>query len=151
MAPRSGLSEAASEAASAAHRTARRIRDDLPFRRVALVLSGGGGLGAYEVGVFRALEHAGLTPSIVLGVSAGAINGLIWVAHEFHSESLRRTWRRLRPASVGIRWATLAARSLGAFLLTLAAFEALLTLADVPGLRLGRWTPPGGLALALGW
>ncbi|HTM58658.1 MAG TPA: patatin-like phospholipase family protein, partial [Candidatus Udaeobacter sp.] len=132
-------------------RPSRRLRADLPFRRIAVVLSGGGGVGAYEVGVFRALEHAGFQPSIILGVSVGAINALIWVAHGFRSESLRRVWRRLRPPSVGIRWVTLAARSLGVFLLTLAAFEALLTLADVPELRLGRWVGAGGPDLPLGW
>ena len=44
-------------------------REDLPFRRIALVLSGGGALGAYEVGVLKVLEMAGIrrrnSPSIV--------------------------------------------------------------------------------------
>src|SRR6267378_1131549 len=115
----------------------RRLRADLPFRRIALALSGGGGLGAYEVGAFRAFEQAGLEPRIILGVSVGAINALIWVTHGFESESLRRVWRKLRPPSVGIRWLTLGARSIGAFLLALAVLETVLMLADLPELKLG--------------
>jgi len=132
-------------------RAPRRVRKDLPFQRIALVLSGGGGLGAYEVGAFRAFEQARLRPRIVLGVSVGAINALIWVAHDFVSERLRGVWLKLRPASVGMRWATLGARSIGAFLVMLAVFEALLTLADVPELRLGRWVSVSGLSTALEW
>jgi NTE family protein len=44
-------------------------------RETALVLQGGGALGAYEVGVVKRLyEEADLIPSIVSGVSIGAIN-----------------------------------------------------------------------------
>ena len=113
-----------------------RVRDDLPFRRIALVLSGGGALGAYEVGVLRVLEALGLKPRIIAGVSVGAINAVIWVAHGFRSEILRETWRKLRPPSLGIRWTTLAARALGGFVVALAAFEALTALANLPPLGL---------------
>ncbi|MBI1798092.1 MAG: patatin-like phospholipase family protein [Candidatus Eisenbacteria bacterium] len=131
--------------------TPRRLRTDLPFRRVALVLSGGGALGAYEVGVFRALEHAGLEPRIVLGVSVGAINGLIWVANGFGSDALRRTWSQLRPPSIGIRWETRAIRALGAFLLALAALEALLTLGELPQLGVTALLARSASALAPAW
>src|SRR5262249_18231117 len=110
----------------------RRLRADLPFRRVALVLSGGGGLGAYEVGAFRAFEQAGVQPRIVLGVSVGAINALIWVTHDFDSEPLRGVWERLRPPSVAIRWITLGARSAGALLLVLALLQIVLLLSNLP-------------------
>jgi NTE family protein len=44
-------------------------------RETALVLQGGGALGAYEVGVVKRLyEEPGFTPSIISGVSIGAIN-----------------------------------------------------------------------------
>ena len=130
---------------------ARRIRPDLPFKRVALVLSGGGGLGAYEVGAFRALEAAGLEPRIILGVSIGAINGLIWAAHGFRSQPLRDIWPQLRPASVGIRWSTFAARALGSFLAALALIESLLTIADLPGLGVLARFERAGQAVSLGW
>ena len=57
--------------------SARRLRPDLPFSRPAVVLSGGGALGAYEVGVLRVLEAVGLRPAIVAGVSIGALNAVI--------------------------------------------------------------------------
>jgi len=41
----------------------------------AFVLGGGGGLGAHEVGMLRALLERGIVPEIVLGTSIGAING----------------------------------------------------------------------------
>lgn len=46
-------------------------------RRLALVLQGGGALGAYQAGVFEALDEADLAPEWVAGTSIGAINGAI--------------------------------------------------------------------------
>lgn len=43
--------------------------------KTALVLSGGGIKGAYEAGVIRALAEAGIVPDVIVGVSAGALNG----------------------------------------------------------------------------
>ncbi|WP_189762744.1 patatin-like phospholipase family protein [Streptomyces xanthochromogenes] len=43
--------------------------------RCAFVLGGGGALGAYEVGMLRALIEAGIRPDLVVGTSVGAING----------------------------------------------------------------------------
>jgi NTE family protein len=43
--------------------------------QVAFVLGGGGNLGAYEVGMLRALVERGITPDLVVGTSIGAING----------------------------------------------------------------------------
>ena len=44
-------------------------------RPFSLILSGGGGRGMAHVGVLRALGHAGLWPSAIVGVSMGAIVG----------------------------------------------------------------------------
>ena len=44
---------------------------------VALVLQGGGALGAYQAGAYEALHEAGLEPDWVAGVSIGGINGAI--------------------------------------------------------------------------
>jgi NTE family protein len=49
----------------------------LPFESVALVLQGGGALGAYQAGVYEALAEAGIQPDWVSGVSIGAINAAI--------------------------------------------------------------------------
>ena len=42
---------------------------------VAFVLSGGGNLGALQIGMLRALVERGVQPDVVLGCSVGAING----------------------------------------------------------------------------
>lgn len=42
---------------------------------VAFVLSGGGNLGALQIGMLRALAERGIRPDLVLGCSVGAING----------------------------------------------------------------------------
>lgn len=46
-------------------------------RENILILQGGGALGAFECGVVRAMDEAGIAPDIVGGVSIGAINGAI--------------------------------------------------------------------------
>lgn len=48
-----------------------------PHDRVALVLQGGGALGAYQVGVYQGLDELGLRPDWVAGISIGAINAAI--------------------------------------------------------------------------
>jgi predicted acylesterase/phospholipase RssA len=52
----------------AGSRTAKRL---LPFECIALVLQGGGALGAYQAGVYEALADANIDPD---WVSIGAIN-----------------------------------------------------------------------------
>ena len=112
--------------------TPRSIRADLPFRRVALVLSGGGALAAYEVGVLKVLERLALAPSIVAGVSSGAFNAVVWVAHGGRSAPLERVWPTLRNSTVGMRWVTLLVRAVGITTVLFAALEAFLTLAGSP-------------------
>ncbi len=46
-------------------------------RETVLVLQGGGALGAYECGVYKALEEQGIVPDLVAGVSIGAVNAAI--------------------------------------------------------------------------
>jgi len=48
-------------------------------KKTALVLSGGGSHGSFEVGVLKALTEFGKTYSVISGVSVGALNGL-WLA-----------------------------------------------------------------------
>ena len=49
-----------------------------PFEQMALLLQGGGALGAYQAGVYEALAEADLHPDWAAGISIGAINsGLI--------------------------------------------------------------------------
>lgn len=49
----------------------------LPFESVALLLQGGGALGAYQGGVYQALHEAGIQPNWIAGISIGAINAAI--------------------------------------------------------------------------
>lgn len=104
-----------------------RLADGLPFRRIALVLSGGGALGAYEVGVLRVLEAAKLVPAVVLGVSIGAINAIAWVAAGHDATALERVWRTARGETLGVQWVSLALRVTGALTALLAAIELVLT------------------------
>jgi NTE family protein len=46
----------------------------------AVVLGGGGVLGAVQVGMLRALLDAGVRPDLVLGTSVGAMNGAVLAA-----------------------------------------------------------------------
>lgn len=117
----------------------RSLRSDLPFRRIAVVLSGGGALGAYEVGVLRAIRKAGLEPAIVAGASAGALNAVCWVASGLATERLEEVWRKIEPSTIGFRWSTLTGRALGAFLVGLGAFEAGLAILGSPELSLGAY------------
>jgi NTE family protein len=47
--------------------------------RIAFVLSGGGSLGAMQVGMLQALFEAGIRPDLLVGTSAGAVNAA-WIA-----------------------------------------------------------------------
>lgn len=68
-------------------------------RKRALVLSGGGGRGAYHVGVLRFLEEHEWLPDIVVGTSIGAVNGAA-IASGHNALSLWALWRRLRTQDV---------------------------------------------------
>jgi NTE family protein len=65
--------------------------------RIALVLQGGGALGAYQAGVYQALQEAGLEPDWVSGVSIGAINGAIIAGNPpaLRVQRLRTFWERI--------------------------------------------------------
>jgi predicted acylesterase/phospholipase RssA len=52
--------------------------------RVALVLQGGGALGAYQAGVYQAMHEADIMPDWVAGVSIGAINAAIIAGNPPH-------------------------------------------------------------------
>ena len=49
-------------------------RGPIPFECIALVLQGGGALGAYQAGVYEALAEADLHPDWTAGISAWAPN-----------------------------------------------------------------------------
>lgn len=64
------------------------------IQRIALVLQGGGALGAYQAGVYQALHEKGFAPDWVAGTSIGAINAAIIAGNAFEQrlERLRTFW-----------------------------------------------------------
>src|SRR5260221_1109325 len=71
-------------------------------RRVAFVLSGGGSLGATQVGMLQALFDAGIRPDMVVGTSVGAVNAA-WVGAWPEPDGMRKLaqiWRGLRREDV---------------------------------------------------
>jgi NTE family protein len=68
----------------------------------AVVLGGGGVLGAVQVGMLRALLDAGVRPDLVLGTSVGAINGAVLAAVQAEevADRLETLWRSPEAAEV---------------------------------------------------
>lgn len=64
------------------------------YQTVALVLQGGGALGAYQCGVYEALHGAGLRPDWFVGTSIGAFNAAILAGNppERRIERLHEFW-----------------------------------------------------------
>ncbi len=70
--------------------------------KTAFVMAGGGSLGAVEVGMLRALLEAGERPDLVVGASAGAINGAFFAFDPTLDgvANLNAIWCRLRRRDV---------------------------------------------------
>ncbi|KRQ08253.1 DUF3734 domain-containing protein [Bradyrhizobium manausense] len=69
----------------------------LPFDCIALLLQGGGALGAYQAGVYEALDEASIHPDWVAGISIGAINAAIIAGNppESRVDRLRDFWTQV--------------------------------------------------------
>jgi NTE family protein len=67
------------------------------YKVTALVLQGGGALGAYQAGVYQALDEAGLHPNWIAGISIGALNAAIIAgnAPEHRVERLTEFWETI--------------------------------------------------------
>ena len=68
-----------------------------PFERIALLLQGGGALGAYQAGVYQALAEANLHPDWVAGISIGALNSALIAGNppQKRVERLREFWEAI--------------------------------------------------------
>jgi len=75
-----------------------------PFERIALVLQGGGALGAYQAGVYQALAEADLHPDWVAGISIGAVNAALIAGNppERRVACLREFWETVSKSPVSL-------------------------------------------------
>jgi NTE family protein len=78
------------------------------YQTIALVLQGGGALGAYQAGVYEALDQAGLHPNWVAGISIGALNAAIIAgnAPEHRVARLREFWESITRPPLFPAWIT---------------------------------------------
>jgi NTE family protein len=72
-----------------------------PFECIALLLQGGGALGAYQAGVYEALAEAHLAPDWVAGISIGAVNAALIAGNppDTRVEKLREFWQLITAGS----------------------------------------------------
>ncbi|GJH31092.1 DUF3734 domain-containing protein [Paraburkholderia hospita] len=73
------------------------------YETVALMLQGGGALGAYQAGVYQGLDEAGIRPNWLAGISIGALNTAIIAgnAPEHRVEKLREFWETICQPAYG--------------------------------------------------
>ncbi len=76
----------------------------LPFERVALVLQGGGALGAYQAGVYQAIDEARIGVHWLCGTSIGGINAALIAGNppEKRVERLREFWEAITKPPINI-------------------------------------------------
>ena len=67
-------------------------------QKYAIVFSGGGARGAYEMGVWKALNELGIQIEAVAGTSIGSINGALFVQGDF--VAALNVWNELSPDTV---------------------------------------------------
>jgi NTE family protein len=146
---RRDVAEAAS-ATSSAPRTLRKthkVEHRPPFDCIALLLQGGGALGAYQAGVYEALAEADLHPDWVVGISIGAINAGIIAGNprEGRVAKLREFWELVARSPLGLAADAGSSRAMSkaarAFANSMSAAGA--SLAGVPGFYAPRisWDP----------
>ena len=107
----------------------------------ALVLSGGGSLGAIQVGAVRALAEAGIRPDVYIGCSVGALNAafLAMDPNPSRIDELEALWRSLDRTDVFPS----SRRSVATHVLR---GDAHLYEADGLHSLVGRWVPTADLA-----
>ncbi|HEY8605757.1 MAG TPA: patatin-like phospholipase family protein [Noviherbaspirillum sp.] len=113
--------------------------------RIALVLQGGGALGAYQAGVYQAMHEHGLEPDWVVGTSIGAINAALIAGNvrgrrverlkSFWDEVAHRDLLDMRRVPDVVR----------RFNILITTFHALA--AGVPGFFTPRWASPFAFGL----
>lgn len=64
----------------------------------ALVLSGGGAKGSYQLGVYRALKKLGIKIDIITGTSIGSINGALLVTGDY--KKAKKLWLTIKSDTI---------------------------------------------------
>ncbi len=115
-----------------------------PFERIALLLQGGGALGAYQGGVYQALTEANLHPDWVAGISIGAINSALIAGNppERRVERLRAFWETVSTPPPGVAYLGLDPRDETTHRLVNQARAFGTLLAGAPGFFAPRLPPP---------
>lgn len=67
-------------------------------RKKAVVFSGGGARGAFEIGVWKALNELHYEPDIVAGTSVGALNGALYLQGDY--DKAERLWKQIEADDV---------------------------------------------------
>lgn len=70
------------------------------MKKIGLVFSGGGGKGAYEIGVWRAMEELGLAKDIIAvsGTSVGALNAALFAQGDLNKAE--EAWLSMSPSDI---------------------------------------------------
>ena len=63
------------------------------MEKIGIVLSGGGAKGAYQIGVWKALNRLNIKYDIVTGTSVGALNGLLFVQKDY--KKAYKIWKNI--------------------------------------------------------
>ncbi|MEL7120298.1 MAG: patatin-like phospholipase family protein, partial [Bacteroidota bacterium] len=75
------------------------------YQQVAMACQGGGSLGAYHIGAYKAIEEAGFVPNTFSGISIGAFTAAILAGnrHEERQDQLINFWKLIsRPDYIDV-------------------------------------------------
>jgi NTE family protein len=117
------------------------------FETIALLLQGGGALGAYQAGVYQALAEADVHPNWLAGISIGAVNAAIIAGNppEQRVEKLRSFWEMVSapsPWAAPVDWHNAMARGETARTTLNQISSAMVAMQGVPGFFEPRIPPP---------
>jgi len=70
------------------------------MKKLGLVFAGGGGKGAYEIGVFKAFKEFGIDKNIsaISGTSVGGLNGVLFAKGDL--EQALKVWQKMSPDKI---------------------------------------------------
>ncbi|MGI0038641.1 MAG: patatin-like phospholipase family protein [Nitrososphaera sp.] len=116
-----------------------------------LVLQGGGSLGAFACGVFKALYEGGLKFDLVGGTSIGAVNAVVICGSDDPAKNLADFWMEVAESSyrlfpeVSLPYYDYGRRVFGTKGMPAGPLNALMF--GVPKMFVPRWQVPGDLKL----